>query len=199
MGSRMMNARTLWIPACVLALTYGVCAAEGGDLLQLARGGESAYTVVIGKDAEEPVPTAAKDFVHFFKEITGAELSIVTDDEAMGEREIMIGPSKHVEREPSTGAGLNPPATARYARPRAVTSIRLPAGTSRAVQAGAARPSTRTVAEPVTAHVVRCGTSTPIDPVISREASSAAPPVTLVAASWANRSYAPPTGTPLAT
>ena len=93
----MMRARTLWVPACVLVLTYGVWAAEAGDLIELARGGRSDYRVVIAAGAEEPTPAAAKDFVQFFKEITGAELAIVTDDEARGEREILIGPSAHVD------------------------------------------------------------------------------------------------------
>ena len=95
----MMNMRTLWIPACVLALTCGSWGAQdSGNLLQLARGGQSDYQVVIAKDAEEPVPAAAKEFIHFFKEITGAELAIVTDDEEMREREIMIGATARPKR-----------------------------------------------------------------------------------------------------
>lgn len=68
-----------------------------GDVLQLARDGRSEYRVVIAEDAEEPIPAAAQEFVHFFEEITGAQLPIVTAAEPMGEREIIIGPSKHLD------------------------------------------------------------------------------------------------------
>ena len=66
------------------------------DLLQLAKDGKSEYIVVIAADAEEPVPAAAGEFIHFFKEITGVELPIVTDAEPMQEHEIIIGPSRHL-------------------------------------------------------------------------------------------------------
>ena len=92
---RVCSIPCAWVWAAALILYSPVT--EGSDLVQLARAGRSEYQVVIAADAKEPIPTAAKDFVQFFEEITGAEVGIVTDDEAMGEREIIIGPSKHLD------------------------------------------------------------------------------------------------------
>ncbi len=68
-----------------------------GDVLQLASDGASEYRVVIAENAEQPIPAAAQEFVDFFEEITGARLPIISDAEPMGEREIIIGPSKHLD------------------------------------------------------------------------------------------------------
>ena len=71
--------------------------AQGSDRLELAVSGKSHYQVVIAQDAQEPIPAAAAEFVHFFKEITGVTLPIVTDAEPMSEHEILIGSSKHLD------------------------------------------------------------------------------------------------------
>ena len=81
--------------AALWALCGGALA--GADMLQLAHGGRSRYQVVIAEGAAEPIPTVAQDFVQVFVQITGVKLAVVTDDEALGEWEIMIGPSRHLD------------------------------------------------------------------------------------------------------
>ena len=71
--------------------------AQGSDSLILAASGKSEYQVVIAADAQEPIPAAAGEFVHFFKEITGITLAIVPDTDPMSAHEIIIGPSKHLD------------------------------------------------------------------------------------------------------
>ena len=73
--------------------------------LELAKDGKSEYRVVVAKGAEEPIPAVAKEFVMFFEEITGVKLPIVSDAGPMREKEIIIGPSKHLANRIS-GAAL---------------------------------------------------------------------------------------------
>ena len=74
----------------------GLCSAS--ELLVLARQGSSEYQVVVAKDAEQPIPAVAEDFVDLFETITGVRLPIVTDDKPMTKHEIIIGPSKHLDK-----------------------------------------------------------------------------------------------------
>jgi len=80
----------------ILVLSVSAHLAQA-DILQLASDGHSDYRVVIAENAEQPVPAVAEDFVHLFEEITGVRLPIVTDAEPMGQHEIIIGPSKHLD------------------------------------------------------------------------------------------------------
>ena len=91
----MMRRRTTEITLSVALLT--ATGAQGADELQLARAGRSDYRVVIAADAPQPIPTAAEEFVHFFQQITGAKLAIVTDAQPMTGRNILIGPSSHLD------------------------------------------------------------------------------------------------------
>ena len=67
------------------------------DVLHLAHAGQSEYRVVIAEQAEQPIPAVADEFVMFFEKITGARLPIVTDARPMRGKEIIIGPSKHLD------------------------------------------------------------------------------------------------------
>lgn len=80
-----------------LFLVWSLAVTEASDLLGLARDGQSDYRVAIAQDAEQPIPAATQEFVHFFEKITGVTLPIVTDDQPMSDREIIIGPSQHLD------------------------------------------------------------------------------------------------------
>ena len=98
MNTRTATAATLIFACCVQpALSALGALPSDPDSIQLARDGRSEYRVVIAANAEEPIPAAAQDFVQTFAQITGAELAIVTDAEPMGEHEIIIGPSAHLD------------------------------------------------------------------------------------------------------
>ena len=71
--------------------------ADNPDALTLARNGRTTYRAVIAQDASLEVKAVAKDFQKIFREMTGATLPLGTDDKPMGEREIIIGPSKHLD------------------------------------------------------------------------------------------------------
>ncbi|MBQ2730706.1 MAG: DUF4838 domain-containing protein [Clostridia bacterium] len=62
---------------------------EGG--MRLAVGGESNYRVVIAADASEDVKKIAEEFVSYFERITSAKLDVVTDQEEVLGKEIVIG------------------------------------------------------------------------------------------------------------
>ena len=79
----------------LLFCVTGFCSAS--EPLVLARQGSSEYQIVIAKDAMQPIPAVAEDFVALFETITGVRLPIVTDDKPMTKHEIIIGPSKHLD------------------------------------------------------------------------------------------------------
>ena len=95
--------------ACAAALLVGSGdAVEAGkgfpvtksdpDALVLAQDGRSEYRVVIAESAHPQIKAVAEDFVRIFREMTGAEIPLVTDAEPMGAREIIIGPSTHLDQ-----------------------------------------------------------------------------------------------------
>jgi hypothetical protein len=74
----------------------------------LADGGESKYRIVIAQGAPEPVAYGAQELQRFLKEISGAELPIVTDQEPATRREILVGESN---RFADLGLKVDPEAT----------------------------------------------------------------------------------------
>jgi len=89
-------ARSL-LPALLtvlLLLTPTTYAAE----LVLADNGPSDYVIVIGADASPSEKHAAAELQKFLKEISGAELQIVTDDAPMRPHEIILGENKHLKQ-----------------------------------------------------------------------------------------------------
>jgi len=86
--------------ACILCvLTFlvgGTPAATAGYELELARDGKTEYRVVIGANASTKVKAIAEDFAEHFKAITGASIPILTDENKRVEKEVLIGPNKHV-------------------------------------------------------------------------------------------------------
>jgi len=67
------------------------------DALTLARDGRTTYRIAIAQDAAPQVEAVARDFQKIFREMTGATITMATDKQPMGPREIVIGPSKHLD------------------------------------------------------------------------------------------------------
>jgi len=89
------------IQLCVAGalLSALVCAAyaDDPDALTLAHDGRTTYRIAVSATASPQVKAVAKDFQSIFGEMTGAVIPMVTDNQPMGEREIIIGPSKHLD------------------------------------------------------------------------------------------------------
>ena len=86
-----------------LAWGLALCAVGAGargadpDAQVLARDGRTEYRVVIAASAQPQVRAVAADFVAIFRDMTGAEIALVTDATPMSEHEIIIGPSTHLD------------------------------------------------------------------------------------------------------
>ncbi len=78
-GGRSLAAVGLGCVVCVLLLAAAGTASAGYEL-ELARDGGSDYTIVIGADAPAQVKAVAEDFAGYFKEMTGASIPTVTDE-----------------------------------------------------------------------------------------------------------------------
>ena len=63
----------------------------GAADLVLAEGGKSEYRIVIAADASPSTQYAAKELQAFLKQISAAELPLVTDREAATGHEIVLG------------------------------------------------------------------------------------------------------------
>ena len=84
-----------------LLFTFISCAscADGDDpdVLILARNGRTDYHIVIAENASPHVKAVARDSQQIFTQMSGAAIPLVTDAEPMGDREIIVGPSKHLD------------------------------------------------------------------------------------------------------
>ena len=89
------------IPLCIAGVLVSifVCRADGDDpdALILARSGRTDYRIVIAEKASPQVKAVAEDFQQIFREMTGAAIPLATDAEPMGDHEIVIGPSSHLD------------------------------------------------------------------------------------------------------
>ncbi len=72
--------------------------AEENGRLRLAERGHTPYCIVIAKDASSYASLAAEELRVHFKQITGAEIPIVTDAQPITEWEILVGPSSHLQQ-----------------------------------------------------------------------------------------------------
>ena len=94
MASRTVHSATMVGMLFILAsATFGA----DPDALLLARNGRTTYRIAIAQDAAPQVKAVALDFQKIFREMTGATIPMVTDKQPMGPREIVIGPSKHLD------------------------------------------------------------------------------------------------------
>jgi len=79
------------IVVCLLVL-YGCALADvRADDRVMASGNETAYRIVIEKNADVSTKAVAEDFAGILKEITGADFPIMSDDSDPSEREIVVG------------------------------------------------------------------------------------------------------------
>ena len=65
--------------------------AELSDTVELVKDGVSEYVIVRGENATDYEIKAANELQSYLKQISGAELPIVTDSAAAAEKEIVIG------------------------------------------------------------------------------------------------------------
>ena len=61
-------------------------------MLQIAKNGQSAYRIVMPKEADKKNRFGAEELAKYIQKITGAALPVVTDDVPAGEYEICLGP-----------------------------------------------------------------------------------------------------------
>ena len=94
----MTHSRVRMVAAVVVAvLASPTVYAIDPDALTLAHDGRTTYRIAIAQDASARVKAVAEDFQNIFREMTGAAIPIITDKQPMGPREIVIGPSKHLD------------------------------------------------------------------------------------------------------
>jgi hypothetical protein len=87
-----------------LTLSGGTRAQESKRSLALVKDGRSDYRIVVAEAAAAQEKRAAEELRDFVKQISGATLSIVTDDQPVADKEIMLGPNRHLD---SMGARLS--------------------------------------------------------------------------------------------
>ena len=80
-----MKTKLLMLAA--LAATTMLTAAE----FTFASGGKSNYKIVIAEKPTRQVQLAARELADFMKQMTGAEIPVVSDKTAKGKYEIVLG------------------------------------------------------------------------------------------------------------
>ena len=88
----------------VPALACWSFSTAGAERLLLADNGRSDYRIVIGKSASPSEKHAAQELQMFLQRISGARLPVVTDEEPVGDHEIILGDNAHLR---STGADVD--------------------------------------------------------------------------------------------
>jgi hypothetical protein len=86
---------SILIITCFMVAVQG-CAAHV-DSVMLVDHGQSAYRIVISKDASDSEKRAATQLQSFLKQITGVKLPISTDQLPPSEREILLGSNRHIK------------------------------------------------------------------------------------------------------
>lgn len=66
--------------------------------LVLAENGASGFRIVVGETASPSERYAANELQRFLREISGVELPVASDGEAITQHEILVGRSKHLDR-----------------------------------------------------------------------------------------------------
>jgi uncharacterized protein YceK len=100
-------AERLFLILAILSVLSGCSLVRRWQGLTLAAEGESKYRIVIAQDAPEPVAWGAQELQRFLKEMSGAELPIVTDREPATRREILVGESNRFQELVGSGPGTN--------------------------------------------------------------------------------------------
>ncbi len=87
----------LWSAAACLSLTLAVRAQDSRPALVLVRAGQSDYRIVVTQGAAAQEQRAAEELRDFVRQISGAALPIVTDEQTPGEKEIILGRNRHLD------------------------------------------------------------------------------------------------------
>ena len=88
--------------------TAAFCAAVGlclasqamgrAEELVLAEGGQSAYRIVVADNASPSTRHGAEELQIFLEQMTGAKLPIISDQQPLGPREIILGENAHLAK-----------------------------------------------------------------------------------------------------
>ncbi len=97
----MKAARLSGVAFCAIALTSGLAAGQGGERSKFETGSfllvsnhRPAATVVLADKPSENARAAADELVKYVRQISGAELPIVRDNESVTGPLILVGPGK---------------------------------------------------------------------------------------------------------
>ena len=85
----------IWL--CAGLVLWPAAAARSADLV-LVEGGKSPYRIVVAASASMQDYHAAQVLQRHVKAMTDVELQIIGDDNAVGEAEIVVGSSRHLDR-----------------------------------------------------------------------------------------------------
>src|SRR5437762_9123374 len=79
-----------------IVLIVGILATmvRGAESIQLVKGGQSAYAIVVRENASPSEKRGAKEIQTFVKQMSGAELPIKSEVAAPQENEIVVGVGK---------------------------------------------------------------------------------------------------------
>lgn len=89
----MSSLHVLPVVVCVLV----ACAAFAAEPVELARNGASPFVLVLSADASPSEKRGAAEIQSHLKQMCGAELPIVTDQQPMPARAIFVGRSRHTD------------------------------------------------------------------------------------------------------
>jgi hypothetical protein len=86
------------IAALALGLAATSASHAAGDGLTIAENGRSEYAIVVAADASPSTRHGAAELRMFLKQMTGADLPVISDREPVGAHEILVGDSAHLRR-----------------------------------------------------------------------------------------------------
>jgi hypothetical protein len=86
------------ISAVALGLAATSAGRAAGDGLTIGEKGRSDYAIVVADDASPSTKHGAAELQSFLKQMTGANLPVISDREPVGAHEILVGGSAHLRR-----------------------------------------------------------------------------------------------------
>jgi hypothetical protein len=94
----MLTLRSNVVAILLLTLRFAAVSSAGQGGLEIVRNGKSDYTIVVPRNATAVEQRAASELKRYLKEISGAQLPVVSDSQAVGERLILIGETQPTRR-----------------------------------------------------------------------------------------------------
>lgn len=89
-----MTERTTFLLGVILA--WAMAGATSAAELVLAENGQSAYRIVLAENASPSTRHGAEELQMFLEQMTGARLPIVSDQQPLGSKEIILGENAHL-------------------------------------------------------------------------------------------------------